>query len=69
MGCSAAIHVSWGLLGMSSSYAATLQSAWEVSTMSVMGQLFEQPKMAGTYSQVLLRRGKLESVKTPEPIC
>lgn len=51
------------------SYAATLQSDWEVPMTAVMGQLFEQPKMADTYSQAPLQCGKLESVKTPEPIC
>lgn len=69
VGCSAAIRVSWGLLGMSSSYAAMLQADWEVSTTSIMGQVFGQPKMTDTYSQVPLQCGKLESVKTPKSIC
>ena len=54
---------------MSSSYAATLQADWEVSTTSIMGQVFGQPKMTDTYSQVPLQCGKLESVKTPKSIC
>lgn len=50
-------------------YTAAWHSDWEVSTKSIEGQLFGQPIMAETYSQVPLQCGKLESVKTPETIC
>lgn len=69
VGYSAAVHVSWGLLEMSSCYGTTFQSDWEVSITFVTGLLFGQTEMADTYLQMPLPRGKVWSVKTPEPVC
>lgn len=63
VGYSAAVHASWGLLEVSSHLTG------KMSITFVREQLFGQTEMADTYPQMPLPRGKLWSVKTPEPLC
>lgn len=69
MGYSEAIHVSWGLLGMSGCYGATFQSDWEVSITFVRERAFQTNEDGRYLSTNPLPCGKLWSVKAPEPLC